>query len=69
MSLISIFILILLSGLGLVATGLVLNFSMKNSISMNILGIVILYLGTFASIVGFWGLVVVAVIEIWKHLT
>ena len=69
MSLISIFILILLLGLGLIATGLVLNFSMKNSISMNVLGVVILYLGTFASNVGFWGLVVVAVIEIWKHLT
>ena len=68
MSLISIFILILLLGLGLIATGLVLNFSMKNSISMNILGIVILYLGAFASNVGFWGLVVVSVIEIWKHL-
>ena len=68
MSLFTIFILVLLLGLGLVATGLVLNFSMKNSISMNILGIVILYLGTFASNVGFWGLVVVSVIEIWKHL-
>ena len=68
MSLISIFILILLLGLGLIATGLVLNFSMKNSISMNVLGVVILYLGTFASNVGFWGLVVVAVIEILKHL-
>ena len=69
MSLISIFILILLLGLGLIATGLVLNFSMKNSISMHILGVVILYLGTCASKVGIWGLVGVAVIEIWKHLT
>ena len=68
MSLFTIFILVLLLGLGLVATGLVLNFSMENSISMNILGIVILYLGVFASNVGFWGLVVVSVIEIWKHL-
>ena len=68
MSLIAIFILILLLGLGLIAIGLVLNFNMKNPISVNILGIVILYLGTFASSVGFWGLVVVSVIEIWKHL-
>ena len=68
MSLIAIFILILLLGLGLIATGLFLNFIMKNSISMNILGIVILYLGAFTSNVGFWGLVVVSVIEIWKHL-
>ena len=68
MSLISIFILILLSGLGLIAIGLVLNFNTKNPISVNILGIAILYLGAFASNVGFWGLVVVSVIEIWKHL-
>ena len=68
MSLFTIFILVLLLGLGLIAIGLVLNFNMKNPISVNILGIVILYLGTFASSVGFWGLVVVSVIEIWKHL-
>ncbi len=60
MSLFTIFILVLLLGLGLVATGLVLNFNMKNPISVNILGIVILYLGVLASNVGFWGLVVVS---------
>lgn len=69
MSLVTIFILILLLGVGFVVTGLVLNFNMENSISMNIFGVVILYLGVFAANVGFWGLVVVAVIEIWKHLT
>ena len=68
MSLFTIFILVLLLGLGLIAIGLVLNFNTKNPISVNILGIAILYLGAFASNVGFWGLVVVAVIEIWKHL-
>lgn len=69
MSLFTIFILVLLLGLGLIAIGLVLNFNTKNPISVNILGIAILYLGAFASNVGFWGLVVVSVIEIWKHLT
>lgn len=68
MSLFTIFILVLLLGLGLIAIGLVLNFNTKNPISVNILGIAILYLGAFASNVGFWGLVVVSVIEIWKHL-
>lgn len=68
MNLFTIFILALLLGLGLIAIGLVLNFNTKNPISVNILGIAILYLGAFASNVGFWGLVVVSVIEIWKHL-
>lgn len=68
MSLFTIFILVLLLGLGFVAIGLVLNFNTKNPISINILGVAILYLGAFTSNVGFWGLVVVSVIEIWKHL-